>query len=157
MIDLAELETFNGHKVQMTFYPVFWHNASSRSLSWVVQDFPPLPRSSIPQASGVYAFVVEPDLFSLAPANGLFYVGKATNLYNRIGYYISQQGIDFHRSSRPHVWRMLNRWAGSLKYYYVLTESVEEAETLEEEILAALVPPFNRAFPASVSGYVRAF
>jgi excinuclease UvrABC nuclease subunit len=107
--------------------------------------------------SGVYAFVVEPNLFSLTSANGLFYVGKATNLYQRIGAYSGELSKEFSDSKRPHIWKMLNQWKGRIKYYYSTTDNVAAAENIEEEILKALRPPFNKQYDAETSQVMRAF
>jgi len=154
VLDLAFVES---HYVKMMFYPEAWDEAVSHAMEWEVIDFPPNPRSAVPSESGVYAFVVEPSLFSLAPANGLFYVGKATNLYQRIGAYIGELSKEFSDSKRPYIWRMLNQWEGRFKYYYSITDDVLEAESIEEEMLKALRPPFNRQYDAETSQVMRAF
>jgi len=156
-MDLTDLVFFHSHKIQMMFYPDAWRAADDTELNWVVTDFPPVPRSEIPQSSGVYAFVVVPDLFSLYPANGLFYVGKATNLYNRIGAYISENNKEFAKSKRPHIWKMLNQWEGCFKYYYSTTDNVTDAENIEIKLLNAFMPPFNKQYPAETSQIIRAF
>jgi len=156
-MDVNDLAIIESHKIEVMFYPRSWEGAENLTLEWNIVNFPPTPRNLIPHRSGVYAFVVEPDLFSLVPANGLFYIGKATNLYQRIGAYISELSKDFERSTRPHIWNMLNRWNGHFKYYYSITENVEVAEQVEEEMLKALRPPFNKQYDAETSQVMRAF
>lgn len=152
--DLAFVES---HYVKMMFYPQAWQSAQNSTRTWVETEFPPDPKSGIPNESGVYAFVVEPNMFSLSPANGLFYIGKATNLYQRIGAYISELSKGFLDSKRPHVWTMLNQWDGHFKYYYTITGDVSEAETLEEDMLKAFRPPYNKQYDAETSQVMRAF
>ncbi|HIF5857568.1 GIY-YIG nuclease family protein [Vibrio parahaemolyticus] len=156
-MDVKDLAFVESHFVRVMFYPDAWDNAQNLALVWESVDFPPSPRSLIPHESGVYAFIVEPSLFSLEPANGLFYIGKATDLYNRIGAYIGETNKEFSDSTRPHIWRMLNQWSGRFKYYYTTTDNVEMAEQLEDEMLKALRPPFNRQYEASTSQVMRAF
>lgn len=156
-MDVNDLAIIESHEIKVMFYPQAWVDSENYSLDWEVTDFPPEPRNSIPQSAGVYAFVVEPDLFSLSPANGLFYIGKATNLYQRIGAYISELSKNFERSTRPHIWKMLNRWNGHFKYYYTTTDNVEQAEHFEETMLKALRPPFNKQYDAETSQVMRAF
>jgi len=55
------------------------------------QRLPPEPKVDIPKKPGVYVFVVTTDVFNFPCANGLFYIGKATNLYERIGAYIGDE------------------------------------------------------------------
>lgn len=156
-MDVNDLAFIESHKVEVMFFPQAWDNAQTLNLTWTTTDFPPVPKSIIPRASGVYVFVVEPDLFSLTPANGLFYVGKATNLYERIGAYTGELRKDFLDSRRPHIWKMLHRWNGRFKYYYTTTDDVTAAEQLETEMLNALRPPFNKQYDAEVSQVMRAF
>ncbi|MEY8214916.1 MAG: GIY-YIG nuclease family protein [Colwellia sp.] len=155
--ELKDLAFVESHFVQMMFYPGAWVNSQSSTRAWINVDFPPNPRSGIPAESGVYAFVVEPNLFSLAPASGLFYIGKATNLYQRIGAYIGELNKAFSSSKRPHIWKMLNQWNGHFKYYYTTTSNVSMAEDLEEEMLKAFRPPYNKQYDAETSQTMRAF
>jgi len=154
---LHDLAFQNNHVVPMKFYPAAWLSAQHSSRTWYSQNFPPEPRSSIPTSPGVYVFVVTPDIFNFEPSSGLFYIGKATNLYSRIGAYISEIDKDFRDSQRPHIWRMLNLWGGHFKYYYTTTQNVAEAETLENEMLNAFRPPFNKQYDAETSPNERAF
>jgi len=152
--DLA-IDKFN--YVSMYFNPEVWRQSDYCVRKWEINTFPPSPRSSIPSVSGVYAFVVEPTVFDFRANTGLFYIGKATSLYQRIGAYMSEIGKDFKKSKRPHIWRMINQWNGHLKYYFTITEDVHEAEQLENEMLNAFIPYFNREFEAETSQKVRAF
>ena len=149
--ELNDLAFVKSHFVKMMFYPGAWVNSQSSTRAWINVDFPPNPRSGIPKESGVYAFVVEPNLFSLNPASGLFYIGKATNLYQRIGAYIGELNKSFLDSKRPLIWEMLNRWDGHFKYYYTTTSNVSLAEDLEKEMLKAFRPPFNKQYDAETS------
>jgi len=145
------------HSVSIMFLPSAWSSAVDDKREWFQVDFPPDPRNTIPKKSGVYAFVVEPNMFNLQPANGLFYVGKATNLYQRIASYISELNHDFNISKRPNIWRMLNQWNGHIKYYFTITTNVSEAEALEDEMLKAFIPHFNKQFDAETGAVQRAF
>jgi excinuclease UvrABC nuclease subunit len=156
-MNIRDLAFVESHYVNMMFYPEAWNSVQNLTLGWVDIDFPPNPRSAIPSVSGVYAFVVEPSLFSLVPANGLFYVGKATNLYSRIGAYIGELSKDFSDSKRPHIWKMLHQWDGHFKYFYSTTNNVTDAENIEEQIIKALRPPFNKQYDAETSQVMRAF
>lgn len=155
-MNINDLAIIESHYVRMMFYPNAWINNPALNLNWTNYDFPPKP-ADIPNKPGVYAFVVEPNLFSLNPANGLFYIGKATNLYQRIGAYKSELNTALTDTKRPLVWKMLHRWNGHLKYYFSTTNDVEEAEKIEQLMLNALRPPFNRQYEAETSKVMRAF
>jgi len=154
---LNDLAFQNSFEVTMKFCPEAWLSAQHSPRTWEVKDFPPNPRSSIPRRPGVYIFVVSPDIFNFDPSMGLFYIGKATNLYSRIASYIGEIGKDFKISYRPHIWRMINQWNGHLKYYYTTTIDVAEAEMLEDEMKNAFRPPFNKQYDAETSRIERAF
>lgn len=155
--DIQDLALLNVHKVEMLFFPSAWAAAPKISCKWVRSEFPPNPRNSIPKKPGVYVFVVTTDVFDFPCANGLFYVGKAKNLYERIGAYIGDQNIRLLNTKRPLVWRMLNVWSGHLEYFYTTTADVKAAEHLETQMINALRPPFNRQYDATTSKAMRAF
>jgi predicted GIY-YIG superfamily endonuclease len=155
--DLKDLAFRHVHHVEMMFYPPSWAAATPLICSWICNDFPPSSKSVIPAQSGVYVFVVMTDLFGFPHANGLFYIGKAKNLNTRIDEYINEQNKRFVRRKRPHIWRMINQWHGHLKYFYTTTATVKEAEDLEEQMLSAFQPFFNRKFDATTSATIRAF
>lgn len=154
---ITDLAVQKFHIIEMMFLPSAWALAKNSSRTWHKCDFPPVPRNSIPKCSGVYVFVVQPNLFDFEQAGGLFYIGKATNLYERISAYIGEKNKDFIKSQRPLVWRMIDQWNSHLKYYFTITNDVTEAEELENEMLNAFRPYFNREYEAEVSRAERAF
>lgn len=136
-----------------------WAKAPTRALTWQSVNFPPdfITRRTLPTDSGVYVFVAEPNLFSLTQTSTLLYVGKAKHINIRIRAYISELKLRSGKTARPHIWRMINAWHGHLRYYYTTTVDVDAAEALEDEMLAALNPYFNKELPAELSHRVRAF
>ena len=101
--------------------------------------------------------MVMTDLFGFPHSNGLFYIGKATNLYDRVGAYIGDLDLRLLRTKRPLVWRMLNQWNGHLKYFYTTTLDKDAAKALEGHMIEAFRPPFNRQYEGSTSKTMRAF
>lgn len=156
---LKDLAYVKLHYVEMFFHPDSWTRAvNDTSLKWDNVDFPPSPKRIIPKSPGVYAFVVEPKMFNFSPANGLFYVGKATNLYERIGAYITDLNANYDSAdTRAHIWMMLKLWNGNLKYYFVTTSSVDEAEKLEDQMIIAFRPHYNKRLDSVASREERAF
>lgn len=160
---LNDIAIQKDHLVGMMFYPNAWLSAQqwlsehNKTCRWEIKDFPPDPRSSIPRSPGVYIFVVTPNIFDFDYSTGLFYVGKATNLYERISSYIGEIDKELRRSNRPHIWKMVNLWNGHLKYHYMVTQDVTEAEELEQEMLKAFRPHFNKQYDAKTSQVMRAF
>lgn len=155
--DLNDLAYVRNHAVEMLFLPSAWKDAVNSSHDWVELLFPPAVRGAIPKSPGVYAFVVKTELFDFPCSSGIFYVGKATSLYDRIGSYIGEQNKRLVDSVRPHVWRMINQWEGHLRYIYTITADVPSAEALENKMINAFRPHFNHRYDATVSQTMRAF
>jgi excinuclease UvrABC nuclease subunit len=153
---LDDLSRTKDYIVEMYYDTRKWNQFNSTRI-WIEEEFPPVVRSNIPRASGVYAFVLKPDIFNFDVIAGLLYVGKATELYSRIGSYISEINKSLLVSTRPNIWKMINKWNGHLKYYYTVTSTVNEAEQLEDEMIEAFVPYFNRSYNAETSQAWRAF
>lgn len=156
--DICDL-AFHGaiYEVRMQYSTRAWSVANPSNHTWTEVAFPPNPRSAIPDVPGVYVFVVRPNLFDLPQSSGLLYVGKATSLYGRVGAYMSEINKRHSLSTRPHIWRMVNVWNGHLHYLYTTTPTVADAEELEDRMLDALLPYFNKEFPAETSRRQRAF
>ena len=144
-------------EVRMQYSTRAWNDAKSSSHAWTEVAFPPDPRSLVPDEPGVYVFVVKPDLFGLPATSGLLYVGKAKSLYDRVGHYMSEINKRHALTKRPHIWRMVNVWNGHLRYLFTTTATVTDAEDLEDRMLDALLPYFNKEFPAETSSRQRAF
>lgn len=155
--DLKDLAFRDSHVVPMMFWPFAWATSQNESYSWVATPFPPAARQRIPKEPGVYAFVVSTNVFGFPAASGLFYVGKATSLYDRIGAYIGEKNRLILNTRRPKIWQMINQWESHLIYYYTTTNSVAEAEDLEKKMLRALRPPFNTVIPAFLGPTTGAF
>lgn len=155
IVDLA----FHGSifEVRMQYSTKAWHDAKGTNHTWHEVAFPPNPRNLVPDEPGVYVFVVKPDLFGFAATSGLLYVGKAKSLYDRVGHYMSEINKRHSSTRRPHIWRMVNVWNGHLRYHFTTTATVSDAEDLEERMLDALLPYFNKEFPAETSSRQRAF
>ena len=156
---VRDLAYMNQHHVQMFFFPESWGKAVNQpNLTWTNVDFPPIPKGIIPKSPGVYTFVVEPNMFNFPSANGLFYVGKATSLYERVGAYITDMNAKYDsKNTRAHIWMMLNQWKSHLKYYYVTTGTVDEAEKLEDQMILAFKPHYNKRLDAETARAERAF
>jgi len=154
IVDLA-LQAF--HKVDMMFSPIAWAGAPVVAANWTKSDFPPQPRTAIPKKPGVYVFVVMTELFGFPHASGLFYIGKASNLYDRVGAYTGDVNTRLIQTRRPLVWRMLNQWHGHLYYFYTITANAADAATLESQMIEAFRPPFNKRYEGVTSATMRAF
>ena len=154
---LKELAIVKLFQVPTMFLTSKWTSAPVKNLVWKSEDFPPDPRNLIPDQPGVYIFVAEVNLFGFPHGSGLFYIGKATSLYQRIGAYMNDTDKDFVKTKRPLVWTMLNLWSGHLRYYFTITADVAAAEALEQEMLTAYMPHFNTHFDGELGAVMKAF
>lgn len=157
IFDLIPDSKFKLYQETVTLFVEDWERAPIDHHDWRKVSFPPESRADIPREPGVYVFVIEQELFGFPKYGLLAYVGKATSLYNRIGAYISDVGLPEDQASRPAVWRLLNQWEGYTSYYFTVTETVDLAEQLEDNMIAAMRPPFNRKYPSSISRTQRMF
>lgn len=158
LADICDL-AFHGsiYEVRMQYSTKAWSTAAASNHNWTEIAFPPNPRNSVPDQPGVYVFIVRPNLFGLSQSSGLLYIGKATSLYSRVSSYIYEIDKRHASTTRPHIWRMINVWNGHLHYLYTTTPTVADAEDLEDRMLDALLPYFNKEFPAETSRRQRAF
>ncbi|MCT7538212.1 GIY-YIG nuclease family protein [Aliarcobacter butzleri] len=153
--EIDELYVNMKYFVKMFLKPETWTEINP-GLEWVENTFPLVVRSSIPRHCGVYAFIIKPNVFDLK-ITSMLYVGKATNLYERVGAYLTERGKSMTETRRPNICRMINTWDGYLNYYYTLTSTVAEAEELEDKIIETFIPIFNRDYPAETSTMMRMF
>jgi hypothetical protein len=156
--DIHDLAFVAFHRLDMLFLPSAWSAAPKISCVGKSMDFPPKQnRKDLPKEPGVYVFVVSTDVFDFPCANGVFYVGKAKSIYDRVGAYVGKESLRLLNTKRPLVWRMINQWSGHLKYFYTPTTDVAAAKHLENEMINALRPYFNTQYDATTSKTMRAF
>lgn len=145
------------HEVSVTCFPRAWEIGRNINCDWSVIDFPPGDLDTVPDEPGVYVFVVEPSLFGVLPVNTVFYVGKATKLRERIRSYIRELGLTPRRTRRQKINKMVRVWNGHLKYYFMVTDSVTDAENIEDIMIRSLIPPFNSTFGGEINAAQKAF
>lgn len=102
-------------------------------------------------AKGVYTFVVKPGIANHPSCAYMMYVGKTEKqmLRDRFSQYFSEKDKG-ETSRRPHVTEMLLKWDNFLWFYYAKISDATKIKQVEEELLAAYLPPSNRTFPSKV-------
>jgi len=80
---LNDVAIMKDHTVEMYFNPDSWSHTDFSIRKWEIINFPPNPRNSIPRVSGVYAFVVEPNIFDKSK----FFMKKRIKYYNMLIIY----------------------------------------------------------------------
>ena len=97
--------------------------------------------------TGVYAFVVKPDLAFMDWSGYILYIGmtKKQDFPTRFKQYFNEPN-----KKKPRFWvsGMFERWENNLYYYYAPTDKPEE---VENALLTALLPPYNERFPGDLS------
>jgi hypothetical protein len=138
--------------------PTQWRNFNqSILLNWTVVPFTPTNTSTIPDdCSGVYSFIVKPGIANHPGCSYLLYIGKVEkqNFRARYRQYLREKAEGIN-SRRPHITDMLLKWDGFLSFCYAPVASETSIENIENELLAAYLPPANKDFPASISHSLR--
>lgn len=121
-------------------------------LKWHKVKFQPKNVNRLPDdAKGIYTFVVKPGIANHPSCSYLMYVGKAEkqDLRVRFSQYFKEKKKG-ELSRRPHVTEMLLKWDEFLWFYYAEISDISKIRLIEEELLAAYLPPSNRTFPSKV-------
>ena len=109
-------------------------------------------RRLIPDAPGVYTFVINP-MVTNHPQRYLCYVGMTErSLRARFSEYLEESESD---SARPKILFLLNNWKKNIEFCFVVHPT--NPKQLEDHLLVAFLPPFNDQFPGHVRKLVKAF
>lgn len=116
-------------------------------LNWQHVKFDSANLKTIPQDSGVYAFVVKSSHNDLPNLSYLMYIGIAgykktspRSLRDRYKNYLKEE-VDV---IRPKVHHMLNKYQGHVYFCYVSVDKNKcELQELEKMLNDALIPPCN--------------
>lgn len=102
---------------------------------------------------GVYSFVVQPNIAAHPSVKYLMYIGMTDKQDFRARYrqYLREPA---QPKRREHVAELLEKWPKHLWFYYAPLTS-QDITAIEDELLAAFVPPHNRDFPAAISTVYR--
>lgn len=138
---------------RMVLSPPRWQSCNLPvRLTWRAVRFERANMNRVPNnAKGVYTFVVKPGIADHPSCAYLMYVGKAERqvLRSRFSQYFDEKDKG-ETSRRPHVTEMLLKWEGFLWFYYAEISDTTKIKPVEDELLAAYLPPSNRTFPSRV-------
>jgi len=121
-------------------------------LVWQAVRFKRSNLKRVPNNSrGVYTFVVKPGIADHPSCAYLMYVGKAERqvLRDRFSQYFTEKEKG-EESRRPHVTEMLLKWETFLWFYFAEISDTAKIKQVEDQLLAAYLPPSNRTFPTRV-------
>ena len=125
-----------------------WKTFKTRhKLSWQKERFAEAHHSVIPKERGIYAFTFELTPNQLPLHGYILYIGitgdtSAANLYKRYAQYLRHLK---NEDGRPAIFYMLKNWADDLFFNFVtLPKTSVSLETLERQLLTAIIPPVNK-------------
>lgn len=109
----------------------------------------------LPNSTGVYAFVVRPQVANFDDCNYLLYIGKAKDqtLKTRCPQY-----LDEIRKPKPRVLiaQMFRLWRKYLFLYYAEVDATKvDITKAEEELLSAFMPPMNSQLPGKLEAIAK--
>lgn len=100
----------------------------------------------LPEDTGVYAFVICPDIADFSAYGIIAYVGETKGATQTLKKRCAVYFRDSEYIDRPHIGEMMELWPDHLRLFYAPAPA-SEVPALEEALLLAFIPPFNRKFP----------
>ena len=124
---LAEFQAKKAGEYQFRLYPQLWKSNDLKNYytgrTWNVVKFAD-PPPTLPEASGIYMFVVGPYCGGLKDHSYIFYVGKAKNIKRRYSNYLDEKEGRGENPRGP-IMLLLNDFDGFLDFHFT---EVPEAE-----------------------------
>jgi hypothetical protein len=129
-------------------------------LDWTVEKFETISKASIPDNKrGVYSFVIEPGIANHPRCSYLVYVGMVEkdgrSFKKRFNEYLNdQKGL---KTRRLNIHDLLSRWEGHIWFCYAPVADSTLIATIEEALIDAFIPPFNKRFTGKIQGAMKMF
>jgi len=137
------------HVRKFLLHPDRWKEPKYKlpiKLSWKKYKFNPKNRSKIPRKSGIYCFVIIPNIKNLFPSIYLSYVGKTDRtLWNRYKEYLDEQ--NGKGKPRDKIYELLNLYKEDVYFYYAEITNSSNVEICEDNLINAFVPYVNTVIP----------
>lgn len=151
VVTLSEADEFRSFEVRRVILnPRLWLAYPDRlPLTWERVKFSANCLNSVPDnVCGVYSFVVMPEIANHVACAYLLYVGKTVRSF-RIRYQEYLYGQSTGRIE-AHKYEMLVKWKEHLWFCYAPIAACHQIGQIEEDLIVAYLPPYNKEFPASV-------
>lgn len=125
----------------------------STRLSWKTKKYSDLladPTILPTGESGIYVFLVKPNLRLLPGVNYIMYIGKAQrqSFRARFRQYIAEKDDP---AGRVAIRKLLLLWDDHLWYMYAHIPNTADISAIEQELLSAFMPPSNVQLTAGLS------
>ena len=119
---------------------------------WTESKFEKTSQGSIPDAMGVYMFVIKsmPEMLTNLQHRYILYVGQAGNLRKRFGEYFHYAHSNKPSDQLKRVMTLI--WKDKLDFHYFETPnfSTSDLTAIEFDLIDRIVPPMNNRFRADV-------
>ena len=155
----SQVDAFGRYRIQkFILHPGLWSSFQPivPTLKWQRVKFTAGGVKNLPDNKfGIYSFIAEPNVAGHSAVGYLLYVGKAQeqSLQDRVTSYLYEKN---KRKSRVHIAEMLDHCPNHLWLHYAEVADPTKIEAIEDALLQAFLPPFNRDFPATISHMVSA-
>jgi len=151
---IDEQDELKTHEIIFRLWPRQWSkHANDTTLDWSGLKLAEAERQRVPEDSGIYTLVVQPDLFGHPACSFLMYVGKTKSLKRRFGEYLREKQ---NPNGRKKIIRILNKYKDNTWFYFSIIPQRDISDA-EDMLLDAYIPPCNDKFPASIRNAVMAF
>lgn len=130
------------------------------ALNWNVEKFETASKASIPDDKrGVYSFVIEPGIANHPRCSYLVYVGMVEqdgrSFRQRFNEYLRDLlGL---KTRRLNIHDLLSRWDGHIWFCYAPVANPTLIAAVEEALIDAYLPPFNKRFTGKVQGAMKMY
>lgn len=138
---------------RFVLWPRQWNLAAKDQYLWHTCRFESSSRSSVPDHSGVYTFLIQPEICGHPACSYLMYVGKAKSLQSRFGNYLSEMRRE---TGRPRIVRLLNKYPQNTWFCFTLV-AWDEVSKVEDMLIETYIPPCNDKFPAYIARVLKAY
>ena len=154
-IDLIDFQDeYASHLYKFVLWPRQWQSFNDqRNFHWTQTPLRVEERTNIPDNSGIYSLLIQPNIARHPGCSYLMYVGKAVSLRRRFNDYLTSERRE---TGRPMIYRMLNKYSDYLVFCYILIREADLIAT-EIEIVDAFMPPTNKQFSADINPVRGAF
>lgn len=157
LIDIRrELKEYNVGRVILS--PNQWKQYKQIvDLSWKCVRFDKKNSKCVPnKQSGVYTFVIKPDIANHPACSYLMYVGKTEkqSLRKRFLQYFREKTS---KKGRPKIKAMLTLWSDYIWFCYAPINDKNEISSVEKELINAYLPPMNEEFSGEIKQAIGAW
>jgi hypothetical protein len=155
----GKVDAFGRYRIQrFILHPELWTACPQMTppLKWTRIRFSKSAVTQLPNNKyGIYSFIAEPQIAGHNAVGYLLYLGKAQDqsLQARVSSYLYEAN---KAKPRIHISEMLDHCPDHLWLHYAEIADQKTIKKIEDALLEAFLPPFNRDFPATIRHMVKA-